>query len=81
MAGHASLAEHYRRHRAAFNLALETGCTPKDAEREIDRRESRERCQAAERRLQAKIAAPCSSLVGRAGHDPEEPRAPWWRED
>lgn len=33
MARHASLAEQYRAHREAFALALELGCTPREAER------------------------------------------------
>lgn len=35
MAGHVSLAEHYRAHREAFELALRLGCTPKEAERKL----------------------------------------------
>ncbi|MED5546167.1 MAG: hypothetical protein VYD90_13035 [Pseudomonadota bacterium] len=33
MARYASLAEQYRAHREAFALALELGCTPREAER------------------------------------------------
>lgn len=35
MAGSTSLAEHYRAHRQAFELALRLGCTPKEAERKL----------------------------------------------
>ena len=38
MPGPASLAEQYRAHREAFELALELGCTPKEAGRELRRR-------------------------------------------
>lgn len=41
MARHASLAEHYRAHRAAFVLAQELGCTPKEAEQELHLRDLR----------------------------------------
>lgn len=50
-----SLAEHYRHHRQAFLLALELGCTPKEAEAEMKRREARERARAAEARLEDKM--------------------------
>jgi len=35
MPGSVSLAEHYRAHRKAFELALRLGCTPKEAERQL----------------------------------------------
>jgi len=35
MPGAVSLAEHYRAHREAFELALRLGCTPKEAERKL----------------------------------------------
>lgn len=38
MPRYASLAEQYRAHRAAMELALATGCTPKEAEIELRRR-------------------------------------------
>lgn len=34
-----SLAEKYRAHRRAFELALELGCTPREAERVLRRRD------------------------------------------
>ncbi len=49
-----SLAERLRRHRMAFELALELGCTPKEAEEELDRREARRRWEEARDRLNAK---------------------------
>lgn len=48
-------AAYYRAHRAAFTLALELGCTPKDAEDEMRRRHARERDRAAQQRLDFKI--------------------------
>jgi len=53
-----TLAERYRRHRRAFRLALELGCTPKEAELEIERRETRARWQRAQERLQTAMAGP-----------------------
>jgi hypothetical protein len=44
MPGAVSLAEHYRAHREAFELALRLGCTPKEAERRL-RAETRARRQ------------------------------------
>ncbi len=52
-----SLAERYRAHRAAFTLALELGCTPKEAELELRRREALARHREATARLAAKLAA------------------------
>jgi len=49
-----SLAERLRRHRMAFELAHELGCTPKEAEEELDRREARRRWEEARDRLNAK---------------------------
>ena len=40
---HNTSAEYYRRHRQAFLLALELGCTPKAAEQELRRREKARR--------------------------------------
>jgi hypothetical protein len=44
--GYASLADYYRAHNEAMKLAMATGCTPKEAERELRRqaREKRARC-------------------------------------
>lgn len=67
----ASLAEHYRAHRAAFDLALEMGCTPKEAAMELRRRAAIEREQACLRRMAAKDAA----LAPRAAQS--EWDAPW----
>lgn len=46
-----SLAQHYRAHRQAFLLALELGCTPREAEAEMRRREAREKWRAGQDRL------------------------------
>lgn len=58
MARSTSIAEHYRAHRQAFELALELGCTPKEAEAELARRAARDRWLATRRKLQAKMEAP-----------------------
>jgi hypothetical protein len=76
MAPPKSLAEHYRAHRAAFELALELGCTPKEAADELRRREARARDREAMARLQAKMNAPL------APHYREPPAdAPWMLRD
>ena len=49
-----SLAERYRAHGEAFVLALELGCTPREAEAEIRRRQARLRWLAGEQRRQAR---------------------------
>jgi hypothetical protein len=49
----ASLAEHYRAHREAFELALRLGCTPKEAERKLRaEKRARRRCAARPRQSQ-----------------------------
>lgn len=62
MARAPSLAEYYRAHRAAFLLALELGCTPREAEREMARRQARERHRAASDRLEARMAGAPNGL-------------------
>ena len=71
----ASLAEHYRAHRAAFELARELGCTPKEAELVLARRKAHEEWQRGHARLEALRNAP----IHRA--DPEPPAQPWWLRD
>lgn len=61
-----SPAERMRRHRAAFNLALELRCTPAEAAQEIERREARAHWEASNARLQAKMN----------GHQPAPSPAP-----
>lgn len=51
-----SQAEKWRAHRKAFELALELGCTPREAEAEMRRIEARERDRAASDRLAQKMA-------------------------
>ena len=76
-----SLAQRFRHAREAFELGLQLGCTPAEAIAERDRRAARERWVATERRLQAKMAAPCREAL-RAGHEADERPVPWWqRED
>lgn len=54
----ASMAERLRAHREAFELALQLGCTPKEAEAEIARRKAAEKARQARERLEAKMNAP-----------------------
>jgi len=49
-------AEKWRRHREAFNLALELGCTPREAEAKIREIEERAAARAALARIAAKHA-------------------------
>lgn len=53
-----SLAERLRAHREAFQLALQLGCTPKEAEQEIARRKTAARSREVRARLAAKMNAP-----------------------
>ena len=72
-----TLAERYRAHRQAFELALELGCTPAEAAAELDRRAARARWEQAERRLRARIDSPLR-IPSRA-RPPED--APWMMRD
>ena len=74
MTGKLTPAEHYRRHRLAFTLALELGCTPKEAEEELARRESRARWEQTNARLEAARNAP-------PAHQPPDWTAPWMMRD
>lgn len=51
-------AEIWRAHREAFVLALELGCTPREATREIARIKAREAHRASADRLAARMAEP-----------------------
>lgn len=46
-----SLAERYRAHNAEMRLAMELGCTPKEARAELDRRAAQERWTETRRRI------------------------------
>ena len=80
MARAPSLAEYYRAHRAAFLLALELGCTPKEATREMALRQSRERHRAASDRLEARMAAPIGT-PRISGAPDEQNSEPWMMRD
>lgn len=67
----------YRHHRACFELALERGITPKDAEAEIERIAAREKHRAATERLARKVNAP----VMPGGQGFERWEAPWMGRD
>ena len=73
----ASLAAQYRRHREAFCLALELGCTPREAEAELRRREAQARDQSAQQKLISKMRAP----IARQHDDHAETVQPWWMKD
>lgn len=60
------MAEKLRRHRAAFELALQLRCTPADALKELERREARAKWEASNARLQARMN----------GHPPPAPPPP-----
>lgn len=75
----ASEAERLRAHRQAFELALELGCTPKEAEQEIARIAARERLRARMDRIAARNAKP--RLTGPIHlAEPEGPRRRWYEE-
>ncbi len=75
----ASLAERYRAHRAAFELARELGCTPKEAEAEIARRAAHREWLKGHHRLEALRNAPIRAPIH--GADPEPPPQPYWLRD
>ncbi len=70
----ASLAERWRAHREAFELALQLGCTPKEAEAEIARRKAAQQAREARARLRARMNA-----TPRPAH--EHWSAPWMMRD
>ncbi len=70
-------AEKWRAHREAFLLALELGCTPKEAEREIARIKAREADRAASDRLAAKLATPIMPAL----QQPRDRDEPWMMRD
>lgn len=53
-----TIAEKMRAHREAFELALELGCTPREAEKELRRRRAWADHEDLQRRAAAKLAAP-----------------------
>ena len=60
----ATQADYYRHHRKCFELALELGCTPAEADKELRRIEARERDRAAMDRLEAKRNAAPTAPAG-----------------
>lgn len=75
MARHATEAERLRAHGAAFELALELGCTPKEAEIELRRRARL----ASIREKQRQIAA--MQAHSPAARSAPLPEAPWMMRD
>lgn len=73
----ASLAERLRAHRAAFTLAQVLGCTPREAEAELRRREARLRDQAAAARLADRISGCTLPPILERGR----PDQPWMMRD
>lgn len=67
-----SLAERYRAHREAFELAQQLRCTPAEARQELDRRAAKARSEEAQRRLDAKRNGTANS----PNSEPTEP--PRW---
>ncbi len=71
-----SLADRLRRHRAAFELALQLKITPAEAEAELTRRDAQAKAQAAAQRLNTRMTTPL-----RAETAPDPPAQPWWNRD
>lgn len=76
--GHAAgMAERFRAARERFELALELGCTPAEAQTVIDRRRARERWEEVDRRLTARRSTPPTAPSTPATADaPTRPL--WW---
>lgn len=83
MAACASQAERWRRHREAFELALELGITPREAEAELRARENRADHARFLARLAERRATPAlPANMGNLGHDAGDARPlPYWMRD
>lgn len=82
MARPATPAEKMRAHRQAFLLALELGCTPKEAEAQIARIAEREQLRALRDRrdrLNARMNGPLPRAI--CGAEPESRTEPWMMRD
>ena len=66
----ASEAERLRHHRQCFTLALELGCTPREAEATLRKREALARIEDGKRRLAAMTAAPMPAQFGPLRDEP-----------
>ena len=77
MAAPRSLAERLRAHREEFTLALELGCTPKEAREKIDRAKARAKFLSG----QARLAALRSGKTPPNQAAPEQPPLQWWQRD
>lgn len=76
----AGMAERFRAARERFELALQMGCTPAEAQVEIERRRARERWEQVDRRLAARRAArPTAPSTPAAAAAPTSPL--WWLND
>lgn len=79
----ASLADRLRAHREEMVLAMELGCTPREARAELDRRTAWQRHQ--QLLAQAKAAGfPISTKISAPGPEPQteaERPTPWWQRD
>ncbi len=77
-----SIAEHYRHHRAAFLLAQQLGCTPRQAEAELRRRAAWEKLESTQARLRAQAERRAAEIAARMAPEPE-PRndQPWMMRD
>lgn len=70
MARFASEAERLRAHRAAFNLALELGITPREAEAELRKRRALASIEENRARLAAKLAPAAPAITAPASDEP-----------
>ena len=77
---HNTSAEYYRRHREAFLLALELGCTPKAAEQELRRRDKVRRA-ACGRRMQSETTSADIEPIAAPIHEFRDWSAPWMLRD
>jgi len=66
-------AEKWRAHRKAFELALELGITPREAEAKLRQIEARERHRAGSDRLAAKMNAPLRTSADESCRSDSQP--------
>lgn len=81
MARPSSIADHYRAHREVFSLAQQLGCTPREAQAELARRDAHARWEDASGRLRAKMEMPLRVRASAPAESATVRAEPWMMRD